>query len=127
MVTANDGAISELTAYRLTALGIPFDPERFPVPLTEADLENADLVIAVKEAEHRAMMQEQFPEWRIASSIGQWTTWTAPPPTSRCLCARPASRLSSIDLPPSMRGGNGPQILLKTFPRSPASLLLIDA
>jgi protein-tyrosine phosphatase len=70
MVTANDGAISELTAYRLTALGIPFDPERFPVPLTEADLENADLVIAVKEAEHRTMMQAQFPEW--ADRIEYW-------------------------------------------------------
>jgi protein-tyrosine phosphatase len=70
MVTKNDGAISELTAYRLTALGIPFDFERFPIQLTEADLENADLVIAVKEAEHRAMMEEQFPEW--ADRIEYW-------------------------------------------------------
>lgn len=62
-MVSNEGPVSDLTAYRLTARGIPFDCERFPMQLTEADLENADLVIAVKEAEHRAMMEEQFPEW----------------------------------------------------------------
>jgi protein-tyrosine phosphatase len=66
----DEGPLSDLTAYRLTALGIPFDCERFPIQLTEADLENADLVIAVKEAEHRAMLQEQFPEW--ADRIEYW-------------------------------------------------------
>jgi protein-tyrosine phosphatase len=70
MVTTKDGPLSDLTAYRLTALGIPFDCERFPIQLTEADLENADLVIALKEAEHRAMMEEQFPEW--AGRIEYW-------------------------------------------------------
>jgi protein-tyrosine phosphatase len=69
-IVENEGPLSDLTAYRLTALGIPFDCERFPIQLTEADLENADLVIAVKEAEHRAMMEEQFPEW--ADRIDYW-------------------------------------------------------
>jgi protein-tyrosine phosphatase len=63
LVTKDDGAISEFTAYRLTAMDVPFDSERFPIPLSEADLEDADLVVAVKEAEHRPMMQEQFPDW----------------------------------------------------------------
>jgi protein-tyrosine phosphatase len=57
------GPISVFTVERLTAMGIPFDDERLPRQLTEADLENADLVVAVKEAEHRAMMEEQFPDW----------------------------------------------------------------
>jgi protein-tyrosine phosphatase len=69
-MVANEGPLSEFTAYRLTALGIPFDWERFPRQLTEADLENADLVVAVKEAEHRAMMRDQFPEW--ADEIEYW-------------------------------------------------------
>ena len=66
----NQGPISRYTVERLTAMGVPFDAERFPIPLSEADLENADLVIAVKEAEHRAMMEEQFPAW--ADRIEYW-------------------------------------------------------
>lgn len=70
MVTKNDGPISEFTAYRLTAMDVPFDGQRFPIQLSEIDLEDADLVIAVKEAEHRAMMEKQFPEW--AGRIEYW-------------------------------------------------------
>ena len=57
------GPISQHTVERLQAMGVSFDGERSPIPLSEADLEDADLVIAVKEAEHRAMMDEQFPDW----------------------------------------------------------------
>lgn len=64
------GPISPFTADRLTAMGVPFDGDRFPIQLSEADLENADLVVAVKEAEHRAMMEEQFPDW--ADRIEYW-------------------------------------------------------
>lgn len=64
------GPISQFTVERLTAMGVPFDAERFPKQLSEDDLQNADLVIAVKEAEHRAMMQAQFPEW--ADRIEYW-------------------------------------------------------
>jgi protein-tyrosine phosphatase len=66
----NEGPISEFTAYRLTAMGVPFDGERFPIQLTEADLNKADLVIAVKEAEHRVLMTDQFPDW--ADRIEYW-------------------------------------------------------
>ena len=38
------------------------DP-RDPKPLTLTDLAEADLVVAVKEAEHRALMAQQFPLW----------------------------------------------------------------
>ena len=57
------GPISEFTTQRLTAMGIPFDGERYPLPLSLSDLETADMVIAVKADEHRAMMAEQFPAW----------------------------------------------------------------
>jgi protein-tyrosine phosphatase len=59
----NDGPISELAVYRLTALGVPFDGKRFPIQLAEVDLEDADLVVALKKAEHHAMMRETFPAW----------------------------------------------------------------
>jgi protein-tyrosine phosphatase len=36
---------------------------RFPLSLTEGDLENADLTIAVKATEHRPLMQMHFPNW----------------------------------------------------------------
>ena len=51
-------------------MGIPFDGERFPIQLAEADLENADLVVAIKKAEHHGMMLDQFPEW--AEKIQYW-------------------------------------------------------
>lgn len=57
------GPISEFTVDRLRTQGIPLDAERFPIPLSQSDLETADLVVAVKEAEHRPMMREQFPAW----------------------------------------------------------------
>ena len=69
-MAANEGPISSLTAYRLTTMGVPFDAERFPIALSAADLEGADLVVAVKKAEHYAMMQEQFPAW--ADEIEYW-------------------------------------------------------
>jgi len=67
---ANEGPLSELAAYRLTAVGVPFDWKRFPVQLSEADLENADLVVALKQSEHYAMMVERFPAW--ADRITYW-------------------------------------------------------
>ncbi len=79
---ANEGPISELAAYRLTAEGVPFDWERFPVQLSEADLRNADLVVALKKAKHyvvrrttvvlaqHPMTVERFPAW--ADRITDW-------------------------------------------------------
>lgn len=60
----NVGPMSKATAERLSALGVPHEPYvRFPQKLTEADLAAADLVVALKEAEHRPMMTERFPAW----------------------------------------------------------------
>jgi protein-tyrosine phosphatase len=58
----NIGPISRYTVEALRQYGISVDGEqRNPRKLTLADLANSDLVIAVKEAEHREMMREQFP------------------------------------------------------------------
>ena len=69
-VGAHEGPISEFAAYRLTALDIPFDSQRFPIQLSEVDLADADLVVALKKTEHHAMMAEQFPAW--ADRIQYW-------------------------------------------------------
>jgi len=64
-VWGNIGPISHHTVDALQQRGIPLDDEpRDPKALTLADLTEADLVIAVKEAEHRALMSEQFPLWK---------------------------------------------------------------
>ena len=68
--TDGEGPISEFAAYRLTAMRVHFDRARFPIQLAEIDLADADLVVALKKAEHRAMMIEQFPAW--ADRITYW-------------------------------------------------------
>jgi protein-tyrosine phosphatase len=60
----NVGPMSSDALRRLRALGIPTEAHlRLPLPVTEADLRRADLVIAVKEAEHRPLLCERFPTW----------------------------------------------------------------
>jgi protein-tyrosine phosphatase len=39
------------------------EPIRFPVAVTERDLRAADLVVALKEQEHRPLLDHQFPGW----------------------------------------------------------------
>ena len=65
------GSVSEFTLERLATRRIHLNGDiRFPLPLTENDLVCADIVIAMKEAEHRAMMMELFPFW--ADCINYW-------------------------------------------------------
>jgi len=45
-------------------------PLRFPLQVTEGDLLSADLIVAVKEAEHRILLREQFPAW--ADRVEYW-------------------------------------------------------
>ena len=70
IVGKHEGPISEFAAYRLIAMRVPFDRARFPIQLSEIDLADADLVVALKKAEHHAMMVEQFPAW--ADRITYW-------------------------------------------------------
>jgi protein-tyrosine phosphatase len=60
----NVGPISAHTLERLAALGIPAgDYLRSPLQASETDLRSADLVVALKEAEHRPLLRERFPAW----------------------------------------------------------------
>ena len=67
----NVGPISHYTVEALATRGIELDGEpRHPAALTHADLVRSDLVIAVKESEHRAMMREQFPQ--LEDKVEYW-------------------------------------------------------
>jgi protein-tyrosine phosphatase len=67
----NIGPISRYAIEYLHALGISInDTPRFPRPAVESDFVEADLVIAMKESEHRPMMAEQFPA--RAEGIEYW-------------------------------------------------------
>jgi low molecular weight protein-tyrosine phosphatase len=60
----NPGPISRYTLDGLAEMGIEVDePIRYPAPVTAIDLQSAGHVVAVKEAEHRPMIEQTFPEW----------------------------------------------------------------
>ena len=60
----NAGPISTLTLQELAASGYPLaEPARSPIVLGEEDLASADLIVALKEAEHRTRFERHFPEW----------------------------------------------------------------
>ena len=60
----NPGPISTFTLAGLKEMGISVEqPIRFPQPVTAADFQTARHVVAVKEAEHRPMIEQFFPEW----------------------------------------------------------------
>ena len=57
-------SISPHTREAIQRRGIPEDCySRVPVALTHDDLVAADMVIALKEEEHRPMMRAKFPSW----------------------------------------------------------------
>jgi protein-tyrosine phosphatase len=58
----NPGFLSRHTLAACSRLGLPVpDPNRFPRWVTAEDLAASQLVIAVKEAEHRSMLVRDFP------------------------------------------------------------------
>jgi protein-tyrosine phosphatase len=60
----NPGPISQHTRAAVTALAIPLAQYlRFPQSAANGDFEQADYVVAVKEAEHRPLMMRKFPQW----------------------------------------------------------------
>lgn len=60
----NIGTMARSTIHRLMALGIPYEPYlRMPESVLEADLATADLIVALKDAEHRPMIQDRHPAW----------------------------------------------------------------
>ncbi|GAB4402558.1 MAG: hypothetical protein OHK0053_26630 [Microscillaceae bacterium] len=59
----NVGPISPYARAALEKLAIKIDLQRYPKSLEEKDLQAASHIIALKEAEHRPMVQKNFPNW----------------------------------------------------------------
>ena len=69
--TVNAGPISIYTLDAFKLLSIPIvEPIRQPRTVTLADLTSADLIIALKEAEHRALIRQRFPDWEGRITYG---------------------------------------------------------
>ena len=66
----NVGAISTFALQALNDRSIS-PAERFPVVCTIGDLESADRIIALKEAEHRLFLEQRFPGWENRASYWQ--------------------------------------------------------
>jgi protein-tyrosine phosphatase len=61
----NVGPLSRHTSAVLASRGISWaEYLRSPLPVTDVDFAAADRVIAVKEAEHRTLVETKFPNWR---------------------------------------------------------------
>lgn len=68
---ANSGPISAYAIRGLAVRGIEVSKEfRFPIQVQTKDLDEADLVIALKEAEHRPYLKAKFPDW--ADKVEYW-------------------------------------------------------
>jgi protein-tyrosine phosphatase len=66
-----EGDLSPLAAEAMAERGIPPDcTGETRMPLTEADLRRARLVIALKEGEHRPLLERDFGEW--ADRVRYW-------------------------------------------------------
>jgi protein-tyrosine phosphatase len=61
--TRNPGPISAFTRAGLQERGVPLVDPPLPRDVTAEHLEQANLIIAVKEHEHRPMLAERFPTW----------------------------------------------------------------
>ncbi|WP_422355629.1 NUDIX domain-containing protein [Roseivirga pacifica] len=66
----NPGFISPHTLKYASEIELPLGVTKFPDQMEERHFEQAKLVIALDETEHRPMMQEQFPEWE--NQIEYW-------------------------------------------------------
>jgi protein-tyrosine phosphatase len=85
----NVGPMSCHTASGLAARGIPWaEYLRQPLPVTEADFKAADRIIAVKEAEHRRIVEAQFAAWRDV--VEYWSVHDLD-------CAPPSEAISHLE------------------------------
>jgi len=66
--------IGPMSRFALDALGaqaiVPVGARRAPIPCALADFREAQLVIALKEAEHRPLIEQRFPE--VAGNVTYW-------------------------------------------------------
>jgi protein-tyrosine phosphatase len=86
--TRNPGPISPYTLAGLRARGIDVTEPRAPCDVTDEMLARADLIIAVKDSEHRPMMRERFPAW--VGRVRYWNVDDIP-------VVRPADALASLE------------------------------
>lgn len=85
---ANEGAISIHARRGLELLGVPLpEPLRDPRDAAESDFAAARLIVALKEAEHRPLMQSRFPTW--AEQVEYWHVHDLD-------CALPAEALPQV-------------------------------
>ena len=85
----NVGPISRHTVNALGRLGVPADGEwRSPRSAAESDFAGADLVVAIKEAEHRAMLERSFPNW--VSRVEFWHVHDLD-------CSEPAETIAELE------------------------------
>lgn len=71
MIECAPNAISLHTLDAIERNGVPDDCfQKKPVALEREDLENSEIVVALKRNEHYPMMQEKFPDW--AERILYW-------------------------------------------------------
>ncbi|MBV8781894.1 MAG: low molecular weight phosphatase family protein [Phycisphaerae bacterium] len=68
--TFNIGPISRDTLAQLKTCGISHNPSRNPKQCTVDELKQANLVVALKEAEHRPMLKRRYPGW--AERVEYW-------------------------------------------------------
>jgi protein-tyrosine phosphatase len=67
----NPGPISVHALEGLAERGLaPPQPRRYPLQVLEMDLREADLVVALKEEEHRPLFEQRFPAW--AGRVEYW-------------------------------------------------------
>lgn len=60
----NVGALSPFVLQALSARGITArGAKRMPLQCSADDMTNADLIVALRETEHRPLMSERFPHW----------------------------------------------------------------
>lgn len=70
-LSVNPGPIAQSALQELRERGVEVpQPYRMPLHATAHDFEHADCVIALKETEHRPMMQAKFPVWE--NRIAYW-------------------------------------------------------
>jgi protein-tyrosine phosphatase len=64
LVRSNPGPISPYAVARLRHHGIPIDTyQRFPLDAANHDFESAAYIVAVKQTEHRPLVEARFSSW----------------------------------------------------------------
>ncbi|MGA2245494.1 MAG: low molecular weight phosphatase family protein [Verrucomicrobiota bacterium] len=82
----NVGPMANVACESLVMKGIRCTSmQRFPMPVSPADFQTADLIVALDEKEHRPMMRERFPVWEnqivywLIHDLDLWAAETALP------------------------------------------------